>query len=511
MKKTLSIIVWSSLLALTACAGVHLPPKPGPTPAPAPAPAPSPSPSPSNEVRTIAFIVRPGDVAQANCTTTIETPFQPAIRQTTDANGYVAMSVSFPSPDPGGALNAKATIGCPGFEPFADSFVLAASGNQDITFGGSKADGNQPLLRPGPVQDAPWLRVTDAQLRAVRGAISTTLMSLPCGPRPNKSDNVLFTAEFGSSCFDQATRAAMLATYRARSYTHWAIGPIESGGYSGQFPGQDWTANADGFADLLEQLWRGGQVPIVFLLPDTGFCADGRSIDWDCVEQRLTPIYASPRYQALVRFCVLAWEADYDNADYIKGVKWMARVFPNAKRDLHFESGHAAPCRGSELAESGGPIANEAACWKPVAPYLHGFLAQNTWTFGGENIDGGRTPKQQFLYNLFDMGRRLVGCETGWPCTGADGQPIDVVNFEYGSYYVYRHGAQFVQQSIEWGDAPLIAAPFTDPGTGKTVDTAKYITGYGDGGTLTPRIRSFSLAPSTSTPRRFTFSFTPQR
>ena len=472
MKKLFSsIIVWS--LALTAC-GVHIPPSPGPTPTPIPQPPTS---------YTVAAVVTDQHGTPIAGASIVLEPGTVTYAQT-NADGYAAAQV------PTGTFTLQADTECCGV---AKSEPFTVAGNRTV-----------PLTVSRPDPPKPWETVTDAQLRAVRGAISTTLMSLPCGPRPNQSDNVLFTAEFGSSCFDQATRAAMLATYRARSYTHWPIGPIESAGYSGQFPGQDWTGNPDGFADRLEEVWRGGAIPIVFLLPDTGFCADGRSIDWTCVEQRLTPIYSSPRYQSLVKISVLAWEASFSNADYIKGAQWMARVFPHAKRYLHFESGHAAPCLGSELAESGGPIANEAACWKPVAPYLHGFLAQNTWTFGGENIDGGRTPKQQFLYNLFDMGRRLVGCETGWPCTGADGQPLDVVNFEYGSYYVYRHGAQFVPQSIEWGDAPLTAAPFTDPGTGKTVDTAKYITGYGDGGTLTPKL--FSLAPSTSTPRRFTFS-----
>ena len=481
MKKTLgifdsrvAIIVWS--LTLAAC-GVHIPPSPGPTPTPIPQPPTS---------YTVAAVVTDQHGAPIAGASIVLEPGVVTYAQT-NADGYAAAQV------PTGTFTLQADTDCCGV---AKSEPFAVSSNRTV-----------PLTVSRPDPPKPWETVTEAQLRAVRGAISTTLMSLPCGPRPNQSDNVLFTAEFGSSCFDQATRAAMLATYRARSYTHWPIGPIESAGYSGQFPPQDWTSNPDGFADRLEELWRGGQIPVVFLLPDTGFCADGRSIDRDCVEQRLTPIYASPRYQALVRFAVLAWEPEFKNADYVWGTQWMQRVFPNAYRCLHFPTGHAAPGLGSELAEAGGPIPSEGAMWVPVAPNISCFLEQDTWTFGGENVEPGRTPRQQYLYNLWDAGRRFTDGHAGWP-KGFGGKSIDLVAFEYGSYYVYRHGSRYVQQALEWGDASLTAAPFHDV-SGQTVDAAKYVTGYGDGGTLTPR--SFSLAPSTSTPRRFTFSFTPQR
>jgi hypothetical protein len=473
------IIVWSAIAALSACATV----KPKPPQPPTPPPAPS--------SYTLAAVVTDQKGVPVPGATLALDPAAVTFAQT-NADGYTAAQVTV------GRYTLNAQTDCCGV---ATSGPFEVNANRTVTL---------TVTRPDPPK--PWETVTDAQLRTFRGAISTTLLDLPCGPRPNAADNILFTAEFGSSCFDQVAREKMIAAYRARSYTHWAIGPIESHGYSGQFPEQDWTANADGFADRLEQLWRAGQIPVVFLMPDTGFCADGQSIDWPCVESRLTPIYSSPRFQALARVVVLAWEANYSNADYTKGVEWMARVFPHARRYLHFESGHAAPCRGDELAESGGPIANEGACWKPVASHIHGFLAQNTWTFGGENIEAGRTAKQQFLYNLWDMGRRLVTCETGWPCVGADGKPLDVVNFEYGSYYVYRFGLRYVPQAMEWGDAGLTAAPFADPSTGRMIDAAKYLTGYGDGGTLDPasHLRTFSLTPSSTTAPRYTFAIHPK-
>lgn len=500
--KLRSIIVWSAL-ALSAC-GVHIKPSPGPTPGP------TPPPPPAYTERTNVLHVRDGAKPLTGCAVAYTLPLSNLSTKTTIDTGDASWLVRIPNPDPGGGRNAQVKIECPGYEPFADSFVIAETGNQDIWFGGTYSAGNQPMLRKGPQQNAPWLTVTDDQLRAYRGSISTTLMPLPCGPRPNAADNILFTAEFGSTCYDATTRAAMLATYRARSYTHWAIGPIESGGYSGQFPRQDWTGNADGFADLLEQVWRSGEIPTVFLLPDTGFCADGLTIDRQCVEQRLTPIYSSPRYQALVKIAVLAWEPNFGSDDYVWAVEWMARTFPHALRGLHFESGHAAPCRGSELAEYGGTIANEGACWVRVASKLHFFLAQNTWTFGGENLDAGRTPLQQFLYNLWDMGRRFTDGASGWP-KGADGKPIELINFEYGSYYVYRHGARYVDQAVEWGNAGLTAAPFADP-SGHTVDAAKYVIGYGDGGTVdvAPKRFTFSLTPSSTSAPRYTFTIHPK-
>lgn len=358
-----------------------------------------------------------------------------------------------------------------------------------------------------PAQDAPWQTITRAQLLNWRGSISTTLAPMPCGPRPGQTDNVMFTAEFGSSCWPAEAKAAAIDAFRAHGWTHWPIGPVESIGYHDRYPRQDWTGNIDGFADLLEQLWRAGRIPVLFLLPDTGFCADGRSIDRACVEARLTPLYQNPRIQALARIVVLAWEPEYSADDFVWGSQWMARVFPQALRAIHLPSGHSAPCEGRELVEGGGTIANEGACWALVAPYIHLYLQQETWTFGGEAA-AGRTGKQQFLYNLWDTAHRFA--EGTWPGVGADGEPIRVVAFEYSSYYV-TSDPTLAHVADEWGDAAVSGAPYTDPLTGQTIDTARYLAGYGDGGTLDPatvRPRfTFSLTTAPAAPA-FTFTLT---
>lgn len=451
-----AIIVWS-----LACGSMHLPPAPGPAPTPVPTPAPI-------HVDDLTWPVQCSDIWQQEL-------FRP--------------------------IDQAGLSGC------LEQFRRGDSGEQ-IRAGVRASDEWKQAHQPKPPEPAkPWETVTDAQLRAWRGSISTTLAPMPCGPRPNQPTNVMFTALFDSSCWTAADRARALAAYTAKSWTHWPIGPIESHGYHSLNPDMSWVDNPDGFADRLEELWRGGKIPVFFALPDTGFCADGAHIDRDCVERRLTPIYTSPRFQALVRIAVAAWEPEYSSADEVWAAQWLARVFPKAYRGLHLPSGHSAPCLGSELVEGGGSIRDEGACWERVAPYIHFYLQQETWTFGGEAAPG-RTGKQQFLYNVWDTSHRFA--EGSWPAKGADGKPIDVVAFEYASYYVTNDPAR-AKEADEWGDAAIASAPFTDSVTGKTIDPARYLTGYGDGGTVDPLTRprfTFSLVPTEERPR---FSFTFQR
>ena len=285
-------------------------------------------------------------------------------------------------------------------------------------------------------------------------SIATTLAPVPCGPRPGAADNAVFTAQYDSSCWTAADRTLARDALRAHGYTHWPIGPLVQNGYHDQYPDSDWLSNPDGFLDNVEELWNNGLYPAIFLLPDTGLCADGSSIDRDCVETTLTPIYTSARFQSLARVVVLAWEPSYSADDWQWGVQWMARVFPNALRYIHFPSGHGAPGRGEEM-EPNGPYANEAAMWEPVAPYIHGFLMQSTSTFGGETGDG-RTPEDQFVYDLGDFVRRFRDGYAGWPTAGAGGAPIDVVAFEYASYYCNADSSQgsptdVAARAITWG------------------------------------------------------------
>lgn len=319
------------------------------------------------------------------------------------------------------------------------------------------------------IDPEPWLGASDAELAAWRGSIATTLAPMPCGPRPGEADNVVFTAQIDSSCWSEADRATARDAHRAQGYTHWAMGPLVQAGYHDMYPDSDWRSDPDGFLDIVEELWMDGFYPAIFLIPDNGVCGDGSSIDHDCVESELSPIYGSERFQALARIVVLAWEPDFAAADWQWGVEWMARVFPDARRYIHFTSGHGAPGRGSEL-EPDGPYADEASMWEPVAPYIHGFLMQETSAFGG-GTDEGRTPLEQFQYDLWDFERRFDEGYAGWPTTSADGTGIDLVAFEYASYYVTNgelgEPVDVAATAVEWGSAAL---------------AVEGVAGFGDGG-----------------------------
>lgn len=135
------IIVWSAL-ALSACVTTSRPPVVTPAP-------------PAFTERTLAVHVHGAAAPIAGCHVELSLPLSGKFAGDTDGNGYAAWLVRIPKPDPGGGLNARIAIACEGFRPLEDSFVIAATGNQDITFGGSAAGGNQPMLRPGPAPAAP--------------------------------------------------------------------------------------------------------------------------------------------------------------------------------------------------------------------------------------------------------------------------------------------------------------------------------------------------------------------
>lgn len=499
MKRLRNIIVWSALAAsVVGC--IKLPKPPDIVPKP---PSPTQPENPTTAARAIGASVSDTTSHQSvvGATALLKNRETGAAYRcgtdpcVTDAAGYAGW------PD--------VPIGAPLVLELAKDGYL--SGKYEFTLNADTSDVSASLT---PVEKPkPWETVTWEQLRAWRSSISTVLAPMPCGPRPGQANNVMFTALFDNSCWSADDRERAIAAYTAKNFTHWPIGPIESHGYHGLNPDMSWVNNPDGFADRLEELWRAGKIPVFFALPDTGFCADGRHVDWDCVESRLTPIYTSPRFQALVKIAVDAWEPDYELADSVKAAKWLARVFPNAYRGIHRPSGHSAPCLGSELVEGGGTIPNEGACWAPVLPFIHFYLQQETWTFGGEAAPG-RTGKQQFLYNMWDTSHRFA--EGSWGPAGAGGKPIDVIAYEYSSYYVTNDPGR-AKEADEWGDAAVSGAPFTDPLTGRTIDTARYLTGYGDGGTVDVLARqrarpTFSLMPpSTTAPRHYTFTFNPAR
>jgi len=351
---------------------------------------------------------------------------------------------------------------------------------------------SQPPPLPGPAPNP--------SLLAWRGAIATVLWgNNPYGPRPNQADNVLFTAQYDSPGYDAGRRADMRARYRQHGYTHWTMGPVAQTGYHGQYPDTNWISNPGVFADRCEEIASEFFLNLM-LLPDNGLGANGRQIDRDFVVGVLEPIYRSSRIQAAAKIVTLAWEPDYDAQTYQWGVQWMARVFPNAVRCIHFPSGRGAPGVHADLASEGGPYPNEASLWVPIQPYIHVFLMQDTWAFEG-NTQDGRTGEQQFQYDLLDKIRRFrygrgpnaptSGPEVDlWNATrgasgkgyqnfdgeylrhGASDEPIKVVGFEYGSY------SMNVDRGL--GDAFTLAD--RSRAWGRLALEVPHCAGYGDGG-----------------------------
>jgi hypothetical protein len=336
----------------------------------------------------------------------------------------------------------------------------------------------------------PWAVAAEEHLRAFRGAISTVRLRLPYGPRPDQDDNVLFAPTY--PVYGAEDRARMRTTYRSRGYMHWAIGPVSHRRalYHDQYPPApfDSIAEPNKYAHRLEELWRAGEIPVYFALPDTPDFMNRDGWDWSAVERELTPIYASSRWQALVRVVVLAWEPDIPAAEWERGVRWLARVFPRALRYVHLPADHSAPCRASDLTGSRGAIAGEGACWKRIAPFIHGVLYQ----CGGMGRQGavvsGRTPIEQFRYDLWNMRRRLQDGIADWPTKSAvPRRPLDVVAFEYASYWNYWKNVPEAE-ARRWGDAAMGAgSPTLDPVAHVGIDLRGKLAGYGDGGTVAPR------------------------
>ncbi len=336
------------------------------------------------------------------------------------------------------------------------------------------AMGMDPDPLPGPPPEpAPWETVTVEQLKRWRGSIGTTLWDGPLGYRPGQPDNAIFTAEYINPGYSDADRAKMLSLY---PYSHVALNPILAKGYHGMWPDTDYRGNIGEYQRLVDGLWHAGKIPVLFLLDDTGVYCNGEWIDRDKIEAELTPLYSQPWFQQRGRIVVNGWEHNYCAADWQWVCEWMARVFPNALRYVHFQSGHGAPGWGSELAPN-GPYENEGAMWWPIAPYIHGFLQQDTYSFMGET-DDGRTPDEQVLYDAWDFIRRFQTGEPGnWPTAGADGTPISMVMFEYGAY--------LLTPSVgpgRFGTFPAAADGSVEMGR-QLLEVAN-IGGYGDGGAV---------------------------
>src|SRR2546421_825642 len=168
-------------------------------------------------------------------------------------------------------------------------------------------------------------------------------LALPWGPRPGRLDNIAVVDSL--EIYDAATRVKIVEAYATLGYTHVPQGPCVDLGYHGQLPPVDFRGFFDRYLDYA-QLWLAhGIEGVHFLRPDEG--VDGRAWTVEDLDRELTPLFSSTRAQDLMRIVVLGWEPGpryhYDNAWWVQMSLWMARVFPDALRCLHFVPDLDAP------------------------------------------------------------------------------------------------------------------------------------------------------------------------
>lgn len=307
-----------------------------------------------------------------------------------------------------------------------------------------------------------------AELARVRGAMWSTRLDVPYGPRPNQPDNILAMDYY--EWYDAPTRARMLDTYLGRGYTHAVTGSIVDAGYHGQYPAapNDPTqAVWDHWLDALDEWWARKLKPIVFLKPD------GWKFD------RLQAVFESfllqPRSQRLIRIVVgQGWEPDYDVSSFTHAMtnQWLARVLPNAIRLLHLPADRDAPVGTDEHGDDNGQ--DNALGWNRVSPLLHGFLIQNgpytvapsadatlAMNFGAQfKPDGAGADTHSIAWHFRPGGP--------WNRTSAwgDGIPIRLYNGECTAYNSYWQNLPETTARA-WGDLAIAsgASGYLDGGT----------------------------------------------
>lgn len=304
------------------------------------------------------------------------------------------------------------------------------------------------------------------QLLRFRGSLFT--VSEPGIPTFNTPGHSIF---FYSAGYSPADRQKVYAAWKARGYTHGPIGPFLDPGYHGQVPAMDFRQNPDAAADILEEVWDAGLIPIVFVIPDhagpEGGWAEGHV--WSIEELKtLEPIYRSERWQKLCRVVVNGWELQgskygWSNAQYVEQLSWLADVFPSAVRGLHTIADIEAPVGNGD--DTSQPGMGNGDCWARVAHLIHFWLHQSSALFTPDHVaDNGRTDGQNWLA-LWDKNapasfiRRFTDPTVygDWPKTCAfPDRGLTAIPGEYLSIEVYN-GRATEAQARDWGHKALLA------------------------------------------------------
>lgn len=313
---------------------------------------------------------------------------------------------------------------------------------------------------------------TEDQFREWRGDIGGVRLSF------NTSDsrgNYFFTPTYmaQSGVFADATaRQTALQEYKARGYTHFAIGPMYEAGYPG-WPGHDYRTDPAAWIARVEEIWAAGLIPVHWLMPNGPYNVGGtpdQPIDFEMVDREFTPLLRSAQMQRVTCMIVAGWEMT-DNG-WVKTIAkatalldWQARTFPHAFRYWHAAVDNGAPCSYVEDGEG-----CEGKAWRAMQGYLHGNFWQ-TGTAGGWNILGDPRNMEDriasFMSNLrYEVMRFTTNHYQAGGLRGADGKPLDVVYGEGSAYFELNAG-----ESEAWGRE-----------WGRRAMTVAGVRGFGDGG-----------------------------
>lgn len=325
-------------------------------------------------------------------------------------------------------------------------------------------DGDEAVAWRNRPQHLDPATYSDEQLLKFRGALftvkanhlapATGFCDLPAGPRPHQPDNI---AVFAAYYYTPEQRQCVYQLWKERGYTHGPIGPFIDPGYHGQTPPIDLRADGGAaVADLMQEVYDAGLIPVVFITPD----------GWTVEQLRtLEPILRSERWQHLVRVVVNGYEQQgskygWSNAQYVAYLSWLRDVFPNAKRGLHTIADIEAPVGNGD--DTSRPGMSNGECWGRVTPLIHFWLHQSAALFTPNHMaDNGQTDGANWLAlwdktNPYSFISRFGRGVAGWPTSSANGGPLCVTPGEYASFITWWQN-QAEDVARDWGAKALAA------------------------------------------------------
>lgn len=328
----------------------------------------------------------------------------------------------------------EVTVVCGGgdYLPFTEKRTLALETNEDMLPATMLSQHVDPRT------------ISLEALAAIRGAMWTTRINVPFGPRPGQDSNILATDFLG--LYDSPTQARMLDKYQSQGYTHAVTGPVAgSDCYHGLYPCNTaipTQAAWDAYLDLLQtQFWDRHIVPVFFAKPD-GWERAEHAADMDALDA----LFTQPRAQKLIRVVVYpGWEPSgekygWTNATYVAWVARGARVFPNALRALHLVSDLDAPTGGNDDQTFPKGEGN-ARSWTNVVPFIHIVLVQVGGYVGNDTEIPNPAFVSEFKKLWPDLSNKFNNGQAGWPTSSAwgPGRAVRVCYAEGSAYGDFWH------------------------------------------------------------------------